>query len=86
MQLKLYKFTETELQTMANEIKDMLLQRLEKAKLLKESMDYIGAKYVFVLHEKGWLGRIFEKYFNRENNEGLAFTIFETPEDEEKSK
>lgn len=47
----------------ANLVKEVVLESLEREGFLKIPAAEIGARYAVILHKKGWLGELWDKWF-----------------------
>jgi len=59
----------------ANLIKEVILESLEREGLLKGSAAEVGSRYAVMLHKKGWLGELWDKWFSgiKEGNFKVSF-------------
>ena len=54
----------------------MLLEKLEKEKLLTDTAENIGSQYCVCVHKKGTFGKFFDKLFKEDNEKGkLALVV-----------
>lgn len=67
----LYSFDSEEMLKNANVVKDIVLGALEREKLLTKSAAEIGEKYAIVLHQRGWFGRFWNKWFEGTKEDAL---------------
>lgn len=57
----------------ANNIKDLILETIEKEGYLRASAQELSAKFVIVLKNKGLFGRIYDKIFKEEDEKDNTF-------------
>jgi len=46
-----------------NIVKEVVLEGLEREGFLKAPAAEIGARYAIIIHKKGWLGELWDKWF-----------------------
>jgi len=74
--MKVYSHTVEDMTRDANAVKEAVVFALERDGLLNGRAEDVLSKYVVVLHEKGWLGRLFRRFNGEEDKgEGLAVTV-----------
>lgn len=71
MNIKTYELTAGGLMKTSNQVKEILLDSLERDGLLKESAEWIAQRYTIVVTEKGWLGKAFDALLGNKDESGL---------------
>ena len=71
--IDIYEYTSDELQNLANELKDIIFQKLEKDSIIVDA-DRFSQKYCVLLVKKGFFGKILDKFFGA-SDEGSFFHI-----------
>ena len=66
--MHIYSFDDIELTKNANQIKETLLDALERDKLLTKSAAEISETYALVVVKPGWLGNFFRKIAGEEKD------------------
>ena len=65
-----YSYTETDIQTTANSVKELVINSLVKEGFIdKEKQEELLSKYAVVVVRKGWLGRTIDKVFYGKDDE-----------------
>lgn len=68
--MKMYSFTETDMQINANLVKDVLLRALENDGVIAEGEAVsLGSKYAVLVGKKGFFGQIYDKIRGRNDDE-----------------
>lgn len=65
-----------QLMTTANTVKEVLLYGLEReGYLVQGTAKDIGEKYAIVIHQRGWLGKLWDKHFEKIEGDGLRVSL-----------
>lgn len=72
--MRLYQLTPIELQQNANSIKDAIFARLQADGVIKNAEEMSG-KYVVMVAEKGWLGKVLDKVFAMDNEKATYYRV-----------
>jgi len=60
----------------ANTIKEVVLNGLQREGVItKEKADEIASKYAIVMHKKGWLGQLWDKWFEGIKEDSFRITF-----------
>ena len=79
MNLPIYELTSNDIQALANQAKDLLLDVLEKDGYLTLSKEHLGSMYAVVLTQKGYFGKLWDQVFHKdEKDDGMKFIILKT--------
>lgn len=68
MMLTTYNFTETNVQSLANQVKEVLLLSLEREGALSKPAQELLENYAIVVSKKGWLGQCLDRILGGEPN------------------
>lgn len=60
--LTLHQLTDTDIQEIANTVKDALLETLELNGHLNGTAEDLGGRYVVTVMKQGWFGKLFDKF------------------------
>lgn len=61
--MRIMNFDQVEAQSIANQAAHLMIQTLHRDGIFKHDPDELCKKYVVVLAEPSWFGKIFEKLF-----------------------
>jgi len=75
MLISSYNLTETDLQEIANQVKEIVLISLAKEKVLDKPLNQLLENYAVVVHKKGWLGRQMDKLLHPNNPEQMMISV-----------
>lgn len=74
--MDMYSMTLENMTASANQVKDILLAKLEKDKVIK-SAEKVGQSYMFVVHKKGLLGTFIDKMiWGKDKEEKPQISVF----------
>lgn len=73
--LEVYSYTEMDLQKFANQVKDLVIEELEKEKLISKSAEEIASSYCVCLTKKGLFGRFFDKVNHKDDDKEVRLII-----------
>ncbi len=73
--MNMYSYTVGSLTSLSNDVKDALLKSLEREGLLKGEDSDLGGKYIVVVHEPGFFGRLYAKLAGEKKDGGLIITV-----------
>ncbi len=87
--LQLHQYTVTDITHLANQAKEVLLKGLEEEGLLTTPADELSGSYSVIVHERGTLGRLWDKMLGQDDSVDLRFAVVKNvlplPEKEEKA-
>lgn len=69
--MRILQMDAEELMKISNVVKEEVLRALEKDGHLKKSAAEIADEYVVVVAERSWLGKLFQKVKEKEEDKGL---------------
>ena len=69
MLLTTYNFTEADVQSLANQVKEVLLLSLEREGALNKSAQELLENYAIVVSKKGWLGQYLDRILGGNPND-----------------
>ncbi len=72
-----YQYSEPELTSLANQAKEQLLFALSNEGLLKGDPHQIAREYAIVIHKKGWLGQLWDKWRGTDRD-GAFFAVLKS--------
>jgi hypothetical protein len=76
MTMMLYTMDPSDVQKNANIVKEVVLAGLEKEGFLEKGKAVeIGSKYAIIMHERGWLGALLDKWFDGIKEKSLRITF-----------
>lgn len=67
--MKLGTYSISDLQVISNQVKDQIIDALVREKFLsQEQADIISGQYCVIFSEKGWLGKLWDKILQTEDD------------------
>lgn len=69
MLLTTYSFSETEVQSLANQVKEVLLLSLEQEGVLNKPAQELLESYAIIISKKGWLGQCLDRIIGGNPND-----------------
>ena len=71
-----WQFNETELQQVANQIKELLVDHMTGENILSvENCREVKRNWAIVVKKKGWLGEMWDRWRGQDNQEEAQFTV-----------
>ena len=72
-----YSFTETDIQSNSNIVKEVVVRGLANDGFIdKDNVEDILNKYAIVVVRKGWLGKTIDKiFFNKDDKDAMKLTL-----------
>lgn len=76
MKMEIYSMDATDFTQHANQVKEILLDALERDGLLKESAANIAVTYAVVVSKPGWLGSLWKRLTNnKDDKQNLRYDV-----------